>query len=89
MPFNHFAAMAGALWVIALCALVTVLRAFGFWRWLKYRWLDCKAYLFDAPGDDDDPLGSFGDQPTDWWTDAEIKPKPRPKRKRRPKKRDA
>ena len=40
MPFNHFAAMAAALWVIALCALVTTLRAFGFWRWLGRKALD-------------------------------------------------
>ena len=33
MPFNAFNSMAFALWVLALCALVTVLKQFGFWRW--------------------------------------------------------
>jgi hypothetical protein len=53
MPFNHFAVIAYALVVVALCSLVMTLRAFGFWRWLEYAWADHKAWLFDAEEDDE------------------------------------
>lgn len=52
MTVNWFAVMGASLAVLAGCALVTVLKAFGFWRWAKYQWADAKAWMLDAEEDD-------------------------------------
>jgi hypothetical protein len=58
MPFSDFRLMALALVVIAGCALATTLRAFGFYRWARFRYADAKAWLFDKPEDDMDVIAS-------------------------------
>jgi 8-oxo-dGTP pyrophosphatase MutT (NUDIX family) len=75
-PFNHFAVIAYALVVVALCSLAVTLRTFGVWRWLKYQWADMKAWLFDAEEDD-----------APWAEVPLVFEAPKPKRKR--KKKDA
>lgn len=39
-PWNYFGQMTAALWILAGCALVTVLKQFGFWRWLEGKIVD-------------------------------------------------
>jgi hypothetical protein len=39
-PFNYFGVMAWSLFTLAACAVVTVLKSFGFWRWLQGKALD-------------------------------------------------
>lgn len=65
-PFNNFAVMAYSLALVALCTVAVTLRTFGFWRWLKYKYADVKAYLFDRPEDDCDVV-----RPTDWVSTAD------------------
>ena len=74
MPFNHFAVIAYALVVVALCSLVMTLRAFGFWRWLEYAWADHKAWLFDAESDDCDAVEWYDKE----YADAKPLDKPAP-----------
>jgi hypothetical protein len=52
-PFSHFAVIAYALVAIAAALWIALLKSFGLFRWLRYQWLDLKACLFDAPGDDE------------------------------------
>jgi hypothetical protein len=100
MPFSDFRLMAVALWLVALCSLAVTLRTFGFWRWVKYKSADVRAYLFDAEEDDCDVVtwddAGWTETPEGWvektWPDEPpAEPTPRPadapkKRKRRPKK---
>ena len=76
MPFNHFAVIAYALVVVALCSLVMTLRAFGFWRWLEYQWADMKAWLFDAEEDDATTSSPWVEVPL-------VFEAPKPKRKKK------
>ena len=39
-PYSHFTIMAWSLFTLAVCAVVTVLKSFGFWRWVGNKTLD-------------------------------------------------